>query len=179
MAADPEAVTAAADHYADYQVKHIDDERHPGAVRRGRRHPAACSRARGRDCEQGRQGAEVQRRRRWLRIRGRPGGGQGHAASAAFDQIIAEYDKALVAIGQQVEAARKARARRHRRRAAGSRPRAVRQPPRRATANRQLLAAYHNAALIEVEQLFALSEDTAKWAAARYKDRTINFKPID
>jgi hypothetical protein len=31
----------------------------------------------------------------------------------------------------------------------------------------------------EVEQLFILVEDTAKWAATRYKDRTINFMPID
>jgi hypothetical protein len=33
--------------------------------------------------------------------------------------------------------------------------------------------------LIEVEQLLALSEDSAKWAATRYKDRTINFNKID
>ena len=49
----------------------------------------------------------------------------------------------------------------------------------KSSTNRQLLAAYHNAVLMEVEQLLALSEDTAKWAATRYKDRTINFIKID
>ena len=49
----------------------------------------------------------------------------------------------------------------------------------KSTANRQLLAAYHNAVLIEIEQLMTLSEDAAKWAATRYKDRTINFNKID
>ena len=32
---------------------------------------------------------------------------------------------------------------------------------------------------MEVEQLFTLSEDSAKWAAQRFNDRTINFMPID
>jgi len=30
-----------------------------------------------------------------------------------------------------------------------------------------------------VEQLFALSEEVAKWAATRVKDRTVDFMPID
>jgi hypothetical protein len=33
--------------------------------------------------------------------------------------------------------------------------------------------------LMEIEQLLALSEDTAKWAAVRFKDRSINFNKID
>jgi hypothetical protein len=32
---------------------------------------------------------------------------------------------------------------------------------------------------MEIEQLFILSEDVAKWAATRVKDRTIDFIPID
>ena len=116
--------------------------------------------------------------------------GEGGCASAAdaaadkatlrtaFNQIIADYDKALVAIGQQVEIARKARLADI---AAAQRDLGPAQygAAAQSTANRQLLGAYHNAALMEVEQLFTLSEDTATWAAARYKDRTINFVKID
>ena len=47
------------------------------------------------------------------------------------------------------------------------------------TTNRQLLATYHNGVLMEIEQLLVLSEDTAQWAAARFKDRSINFNRID
>ena len=47
------------------------------------------------------------------------------------------------------------------------------------TTNRQLLGAYHNVVLMEIEQLLVLSEDTAQWAAARFKDRSINFNKID
>jgi serine/threonine protein kinase HipA of HipAB toxin-antitoxin module len=97
---------------------------------------------------------------------------------SAYSQIIADYDKALVAIGQQVEAARKARAADI---ASAQRDLGPAQygSAAKSSVNRQRLAAYHNAVLIEVEQLLALSEDSAKWAATRYKDRTINFNKID
>ena len=49
----------------------------------------------------------------------------------------------------------------------------------KSAANKQLLSAYHNAVLMEIEQIFILTEDVAKWAANRVKDRTINFMPID
>jgi hypothetical protein len=97
---------------------------------------------------------------------------------AAYNQIIADYDKALVAIGQQVEAARKARAADI---AAVQRDLGPAQygAAAQSNTNRQLLATYHNTALMEIEQLLALTEDAAKWAAARVKDRTINFVKID
>jgi hypothetical protein len=97
---------------------------------------------------------------------------------AAFDQITAEYDKALPAIAQQVEAARKSRLADI---TAAQRDLGPAQygAAAQSTTNRQLLAAYHNAVLMEIEQLFILSEDTAKWAAVRFKDRTINFTKID
>jgi hypothetical protein len=42
-----------------------------------------------------------------------------------------------------------------------------------------LLGQYHNTVLNEIEQLLILSEDAAKWAAGRSKDRTINFVKIE
>ena len=109
---------------------------------------------------------------------GRPGRRQGRRCAPAFDQIIAEYDKALPAIAQQVEAARRARAPDIN---AAQRDLGPAQYGSAAQSNnnRQLLAAYHNAVLMEIEQLLMLSEDTAKWAAVRFKDRSINFNKID
>ena len=49
----------------------------------------------------------------------------------------------------------------------------------KSSTNRQLLGQYHNTVLNEIEQLLILSEDAAKWAAGRSKDRTINFVKID
>ncbi|HYJ40272.1 MAG TPA: hypothetical protein VEW08_05740 [Steroidobacteraceae bacterium] len=177
MAADPEAVTAAADHYADYQAN-------PSTMRGIQAQYAAV--------------ADIQQRvrAREAEIASKAGkslkcsDGEGGCASAAdqaadkvtlkaaFDQIIAEYNKALPAIAQQVEAARKSRL------AAITAAQADLGPAQygsaaKSSANRQLLAAYHNAVLIEVEQLMTLTEDAAKWAATRYKDRTINFTKID
>lgn len=177
MAADPEAVTAAADHYADYQSN-------PSTVRGIQAQYAAV--------------AEIQQRvrARESEIAARAGkslkcsDGEGGCASAAdqaadkatlkaaFDQITAEYNKALPAIAQQVEAARKSRL------AAITAAQADLGPAQygsaaKSSANRQRIAAYHNAVLIEVEQLMTLAEDAAKWAATRVKDRTINFTKID
>ena len=176
-AADPDAVTAAADHYADYQAN-------PSTMRGIQAQYAAV--------------ADIQRRvsARAAEIAAKAGkalkcsDGEGGCASAAdqaadkatlkaaFDQITAEYDKALPAIAQQVEAARKSRLADI---TAAQRDLGPAQygAAAQSTTNRQLLAAYHNAVLMEIEQLMILSEDTAKWAAVRFKDRTINFTKID
>jgi hypothetical protein len=97
---------------------------------------------------------------------------------AAYAQIIADYDNALVMIRQQVEAARKARFADIAAAQADLAP-AQYGAAAQSNTNRQLLATYHNTVLIEIEQLLALSEDTATWAAARYQDRSINFNKID
>ena len=177
MAADPETVTAAADHYADYQAN-------PSTMRGIQAQYAAV--------------ADIQRRvsARAAEIAAKAGkalkcsDGEGGCASAAdqaadkatlkaaFDQITAEYDKALPAIAQQVEAARKSRLAEI---TAAQRDLGPAQygAAAQSTTNRQLLGAYHNAVLMDVEQLLALSEDAAHWAATRFKDRTINFNKID
>ncbi len=97
---------------------------------------------------------------------------------AARAQIIAEYDRALSQIAPHIEAARKARLADI---AAVQKDMAATQygAAAQSSANKQLLAAYHGAALNDVEQLFTLSEEVAKWAAARYDDRTINFMSVD
>ncbi len=97
---------------------------------------------------------------------------------AAYDQVIGEYNKALVEIAAQVAAARKARAADI---AAAQKDLGPAQygAAAKSNANKQLLAAYHNAALGEVEQLFILVEDTAKWAATRVTDHKINFMSFD
>jgi hypothetical protein len=177
MAADPEAVTAAADHYADYQAN--------TSTMNGIQAQYAAvgdiqQRVRAREAEIASKAEKA------LRCSDGEGGCASAAdqaadkatLKAAFNQIIAEYDKALVSIGQQVEAARKSRL------AAIAAAQADLGPAQygsaaKSSVNRQRLAAYHNAVLIEVEQLLALSEDSAKWAATRYKDRTINFNKID
>jgi hypothetical protein len=175
MASDPEAVQTAADHYPDYQAKQMT-----GGITA---QYAAVGKIR--------EGVNV----RAMQIGEKAGkalkcsDGEGscaaadHAADkatlrAAYNQIIADYDKALVAIGQQVEAARKARATDI---AAVQRDLGPAQygAAAQSNTNRQLLATYHNTALMEIEQLLALSEDTAQWAATRFKDRTINFVNID
>ena len=175
MASDPESVSTAANHYPDYQAKQMAggitaqyaavDEIREGVSKRSMQisdkavKALKCSDGEG-SCSAADQAADKA------------------ALRAAFNQIIADYDKALVAIGQQVEAARKSR------RAdiiAAQRDLGPAQygSAAKSTTNRQLLGAYHNAVLMEIEQLFILSEDAAKWAAARYKDRTINFNKID
>ena len=176
MANDPEAVQTAADHYPDYQAKQAS-----GGI--------AAQYAAVENIRQGVSTRAMQIAEKATKAL-KCSDGEGGCASAAdaaadkatlrtaFNQIIADYDKALVAIGQQVEIARKARLADI---AAAQRDLGPAQygAAAQSTANRQLLGAYHNAALMEVEQLFTLSEDTATWAAARYKDRTINFVKID
>jgi hypothetical protein len=177
MAADPEAVSAAADHYANYQTN-------PSTMRGIQAQYAAV--------------ADIQQRvrAREAEIAARAGkalkcsDGEGGCASAAdqaadkatlkaaFDQITAEYNKALPAIAQQVEAARKSRLAAINA-AEADLGAAQYGSAAKSSANRQLLAAYHNAVLIEIEQLMTLTEDAARWAATRHKDRTINFVKID
>jgi hypothetical protein len=177
MAADPDAVSAAAGRYADYQAN-------PSTMSGIQAQYAAV--------------AEIQQRvrAREAEIAGKAGkalkcsDGEGGCASAAdkaadkamlaaaFDQITAEYNKAMPAIAQQVAAARKSRLAAIIAAEADLGPAQYGSAAKSAT-NRQLLAAYHNAVLVEVEQLLALSEDSAKWVAARYKDRTVNFTRID
>lgn len=177
MAADPEAVKTAADHYADYQSN-------PSTMRGIQAQYAAVAdiqdRVRARESEIAAKAGKA------LKCSDGEGGCASAAdqaadkatLKAAFDQITAEYNKALPAIAQQVDAARKSRL------AAITAAQADLGPAQygsaaKSSANRQLLAAYHNAVLIEVEQLFTLTEDAAKWAATRVKDRTINFTKID
>jgi hypothetical protein len=175
MAADPEAVKLAAEHYPDYQMKQASG----GIMAQNE----AVNDLRRKVSERAFQiGEQVTKK-----LKCSDGEGSCSAADEASDkaalkaahaQIIGEYDKALVGIGQQVAAARKARAADI---AAVQKDLAPAQygAAAKSAANKQLLAAYHNAALMEVEQLFILSEDTAKWAAQRVNDRSINFMPID
>ncbi|HEU4779540.1 MAG TPA: hypothetical protein VFS58_06615 [Steroidobacteraceae bacterium] len=176
MAADPEAVQTAADHYPDYQTKQMTGSgitsQYTAVTNirdgvRAREMQIADKAVKALKCSDGEGGCAA-----------------GDAAAdkatlrAAYNQIIADYDKALVAIGQQVEAARKARLADI---AAAQRDLGPAQygAAAQSNTNRQILAAYHNTVLIEIEQLLALSEDTAKWAAVRFKDRSINFNKID
>ena len=176
MASDPDTVQTAADHYADYQVKQMTG----GGITA---QYAAVAKIQQDVSTRAMQISE----KAGKALKCSDGEGSCSAADqatdkatlrAAFNQIIADYDKALVAIGMQVEAARKARMADI---AGAQRDLAPAQygSAAKSTTNRQLLATYHNAALMEVEQLFTLSEDAGKWAATRYKDRTINFIKID
>ena len=175
MAADPESVSIAVDHYPDYQARQmtggitaqytaVDKIREGVNARAMQISDKAVKALKCSDGEGSCSAADSAADKATLR--------------AAYNQIIADYDKALVAIGAQVEAARKARLADI---AAAQRDLAPAQygAAARSTTNRQLLGSYHNTALMEIEQLLALSEDAAKWAAARYKDRSINFNKID
>jgi hypothetical protein len=175
MAADPDAVQAAAEHYPDYQTRQMT----AGGIQAQYR---AIT-----DIRQRVNARELEISSKTVAsLKCRDGEGSCAAADqaadkvklkAGFDQIVSEYDKALASIGLQVEAARKARLADI---TAAERDLAPAQygGAAQSNTNRQLLAAYHNAVLTEIEQLFALSEDTAKWAATRYKDHTLNFIPF-
>lgn len=175
MAADPEAVKLAAERWPDYQMKQST-----GGIQA---QVMAVGDIRRKVSERAMQiGEQVEKK---LKCSDGEGGcsAADQAADkatlkAAYAQIIAEYDSALVVIGQQFAAARKARAADI---AAAQKDLAPAQygAAAKSNANKQLLAAYHNAALTEVEQLFTLAEDTAKWAAQRVNDRTVDFRPID
>ena len=175
MAADTDAVKLAAEHYPDYQMKQatggitaqvtaVGDIQRKVRAKDGEIAEKASKRLKCSDGEGSCSAADQAADKATLR--------------AAHAEIIAEYDRALVLIAQQVAAARKARAADI---AAVQKDLGATQygAAAKSNTNKQLLATYHNTALIEVEQLFMLSEDTAKWAATRYKDRTINFMPID
>jgi hypothetical protein len=176
MANDPPAVQLAAEHYPDYQTRQMTGS---GITAQA----AAVSEL---QRQVGTKAMEIANGA-GKRLKCSDGEGSCSAADQAADkatlraahtQIIAEYDRALVAIGQHVAAARKARAADI---AAAQKDLGPAQygAAAQSSANKQLLAAYHNAVLIEIEQLLSLSEDAAKWAAVRYQDRTINFMPID
>jgi hypothetical protein len=175
MAADTDAVKLAAEHYPDYQMKQATG----GITAQVTAVGDLQRKARARDAEIAEKASK--------RLKCSDGEGSCSAADQAADkatlraahaEIVAEYDKTLAVIAQQVDAARKARAADI---AAVQKDMAATQygAAAKSSTNKQLLASYHNAALSEVEQLFILAEDTAKWAATRYKDRTINFMPID
>jgi len=175
MATDSEAVQTAAEHYGDYQARQMTggitaqymavDKIREGVNTRAMQisgkaiKALKCSDGEG-SCSAADQAADKA------------------ALRTAYNQIIADYDKALVAIGTQVEAARKARMADI---AAAQRDLGPAQygAAAQSNTNRQLLATYHNTVLMEIEQLLALTEDTGKWAAVRYKDRSINFVKID
>ncbi len=177
MSKDPPAVQTAAEHYADYQTKQMTN----GGITA---QYAAVSDIQAKVSTRSMEIAE--KAEKSLKCSDGEGGCATKADEAAdkatlraaHAQIVAEYDRALVQIGQQVEAARKARLADI---AAVQKDMAATQygAAAQSSANKQLLAAYHNTALIEVEQLFTLSEDVAKWAAQRFNDRTINFVSID
>ncbi|HEU5136802.1 MAG TPA: hypothetical protein VFU13_16770 [Steroidobacteraceae bacterium] len=176
MAGDPDAVQAAADRYPDYQAKQmtgkgitvqyaaVDKARQDVNTRAMQISDKAVKALKCSDGEGSCAAADSAADKATLR--------------AAYTQIIADYDNALVIIRQQVEAARKARFADI---AAAQRDLEPAQygAAAQSSTNRQLLATYHNTVLIEIEQLLALSEDAAKWAAVRYKDRSINFNSID
>jgi hypothetical protein len=175
MAADSDAVKLAAEHYPDYQMKQATG----GITAQATAVSDLQQKTRARDAEISEKASK--------RLKCSDGEGSCSAVDQAADkatlraahaEIIAEYDKALVLIAQQVTAARKARAADI---AAVQKDLGATQygAAAKSNTNKQLLATYHNTALMEVEQLFTLTEDTAKWAATRFKDRTINFMPID
>ncbi len=175
MAADPDSVQLAAEHWPEYQMKQATGGITAQVTAVGDIRQKVSSRA----MQIGEQASK--------KLKCSDGEGSCSAADQAADkatlkaahaQIVGEYDKALVLIGQQVEAARKSRAADI---AAVQKDLAPAQygAAAKSSANKQLLAAYHNAALMEVEQLFMLAEDSAKWAATRVKDRTVDFMPID
>ncbi len=177
MSKDPPAVQAAAERYSDYQTKQmtstgisaqteavLEIQRKVGT----RAAEIAEKASKSLKCSDGEGGcatkADEQADKATLR--------------AARAQIIAEYDRALAQIAPHIEAARNARLADI---AAVQKDMAATQygAAAQSSANKQLLAAYHGAALTDVEQLFALSEEVAKWAASRYDDRTINFMSAD
>jgi hypothetical protein len=175
MAAVSDAVKLAAEHYPDYQMKQATG----GITAQVTAVGDIQRKVRAKDAEIAEKAGK--------RLKCSDGEGSCSAADQAADkatlrtahaEIVAEYDKALVVIGQQVAAARKARAADI---AAVQKDLGATQygAAAKSNTNKQLLATYHNAALNEVEQLFILSEETARWATTRYKDRTINFMPID
>ena len=176
MAADPDTVTTAAEHYPDYQAKQMTG----GGITA---QYAAVTKIR-----QGVSARELQFAEKAVKaLKCSDGEGSCSAADkaadkatlrAAYDAIIAEYNKALPAIAQQVEAARKSRLADITAAQTDLGP-AQYGAAAQSTTNRQLLGAYHNVVLMEIEQLLVLSEDTAQWAAARFKDRSINFNKID
>jgi hypothetical protein len=176
MAADPESVKLAAEHYPDYQAKQMTGG---GIQAQSTKVFEIQRRVSAREMEIGAQATK--------KLKCSDGEGSCSAADTAADkatlraahaQILGQYDQALAEIRQHVEAARKARAADI---AAAQKDLGPAQygAAAKSTPNKQLLAAYHNAVLAEVEQLFTLSEDVAKWSAQRAKDRTINFIPID
>ena len=178
MAADPEAVTAAADHYADYQANRSTMSGiQPRSTPRSATSSSVFARARPRSASKAEKALKCS-------------DGEGGCASAA-DQAA---DKATLQGSVQPDHRRVRQGAGEHRPAGGSRAQVAARriaaaqrdlgpaqygSAAKSSANRQLLAAYHNAVLMEVEQLLALSEDSAKWAATRYKDRTINFIKID
>jgi len=176
MASDTDAVQTAAEHYPDYQAKQmtgtgitaqyaaVDKIRQGVSTRAMQTSDKAAKALKCSDGEGGCSAADSAADRATLR--------------AAYNQIVADYDKALVAIRAQVEAARKARLADIAAAQADLGP-AQYGAAAQSTTNRQLLSTYHNNVLIEIEQLLALSEDTATWAAVRYKDRSINFIKFD
>jgi hypothetical protein len=175
MAADSDAVQQAAEQYPDYQMKQatggiaaqveaVGDLQRKLRAKDGEISEKATKRLKCSDGEGSCSSADQAADKATLR--------------AAHAEIIAEYDRALPAINQQVAAARKARAADIANAQKYLAPAGYGAAAQSRT-NKQLLAAYHNAALMEVEQLFILAEDVAKFSAVRVKDRTINFMPID
>jgi hypothetical protein len=175
MASDSPAVQTAADHYPDYQAKQttggitaqymaVDKIRQDVSTRSMQISDKAGKALKCSDGEGSCSAADQAADKATLR--------------SAYNQIVVDYDKALVAISAQVEAARKARLADI---AAAQRDLAPAQygAAAQSNTNRQLLATYHNTVLMEIEQLLALTEDTAKWAAGRSRDRSINFIKID
>lgn len=176
MAADPEAVTLAAEQYPDYNTRQMTS----GGIQAQSEAIFALQRQVSDKSLKIGQRAEKQ-------LKCSDGEGSCSAADQAADkatlraahaEIVAEYNKVLPQIATQIAAAKKARA------ADIANAQKYLAPARygaaaQSSANKQLLSAYHNAVLIEIEQLFTLTDDVAKWAATRVNDRTINFMPID
>jgi hypothetical protein len=176
MAADPEAVTLAAEQYPDYNTNQMTS----GGIQAQSEVISGLQR-------QVSDKAFKIGERVSKQMKCSDGEGSCSAADEAADkatlraahaEIIAEYNKVLPQIAQQIAAAKKARA------ADIANAQKYLAPAQygsaaQSSANKQLLAAYHNAVLIEIEQLFMLTEDVAKWAAGRVNDRTINFMPLD
>jgi hypothetical protein len=177
MSKDPPAVQAAAERYSDFQTKQMSGS---GITAQTEAILAIQGKVSDRAAEIAEKASKL------LKCSDGEGGCATKADEeadkatlrAARAQIVAEYDRALAEIAPHVEAARKARLADV---AAVQKDMAATQygAAAQSSANKQLLAAYHGAALNDVEQLFTLTEVVAKWAAARYDDRTINFMSVD
>lgn len=173
MSQDPAAVSAAVETYNDYQTREMSAT---ALAATSQRIDAIRSRVAARSSQ---IGAELTSQ---LQCSDGEGGcpspaAEQHdrqAARASWERITAEYDRALVEIGKEFSAYKKARA------GVIAEGQASLAPTRfgevsKSDTNRQMLVMYHSAMLNEVEQLLSISRDAAEWAGARHALGEVEF----